>query len=150
MDVFQYVLLLEDVKGLKRNCQGKYSEILVFKGCLLTKLVDYDQTMVPFANRPHNYRIPMADCSECASLYCRDDQVLLLTIVQRDLLYGIQNLDGRLGVVDRLYLAESLKIGSIVHVTLSSSDLMKASIQYIGGVDGMNGRIFGLKLKVSI
>jgi len=150
MDVFQYALLLEDVIGFKRNHLGKHSEIFVFKGCLLQTLVNHDQMMVPFANCPHNYRIAMTDASECASLYCCDDQVQVLSTVQKDLLYGIQDLDGRLGVVDRLCWAESLKIGSMVHVTLSSSDLMKASVQYIGEVDGLHGRIFGLKLKVSI
>ena len=130
MNVFQYALLLEDVKGLKRNYLGKHAEILVFKGSLLQTLVNHDQMMMPFANPLRNYSILMADISECTSLYCRDDQVQVLSAVQKDLLYGIQDLAGRLGVVDRLHWAESLKIGSVVHVTLSSSNLLRATVQY--------------------
>ena len=147
MDVWQYSLLLENVKGHRRNTLGKFSETLVFKGSLLETLVDHDELMVPFTDPPHNYRT-LVDLSECATLYCHSDQVCQLTTVQKDLLLGVQELHSRLEIVDKLSWAESLEIGSSVFVTLPSDKQVMATVQYIGEVIGINGQIFGLKLKV--
>ncbi|XP_065915051.1 dual specificity protein kinase splB-like isoform X2 [Dysidea avara] len=146
MDVWQYSLLLENVKGHRRNTLGKFSETLVFKGSLLETLVDHDELMVPFTDPPHNYRT-LVDLSECATLYCHSDQVCQLTTVQKDLLLGVQELHSRLEIVDKLSWAESLEIGSSVFVTLPSDKQVMATVQYIGEVIGINGQIFGLKLK---
>jgi len=149
MNVSPYGLLLEDVMGHRRNTLGNYSKILVFKGSLLQTSVNHDELITSLTDPPHNYRT-LAEPAESAILFCHSDQICNLTTVQKDLLLGIQDLSDRLGVIDKLSWGESLKIGCSVHVTIPSHSLIKATVQFIGEVKGVNGRIFGLKLKVCI
>ena len=142
-------LLLEDVTGHKLKADGKYSDVLVFRGSLLQTLADHDQLILPSYDPPHNYRT-LADLSDYITLYCRDDQVKVLSTVQKNLLCGIQNLGSRLEVLDKLYWAETLEIGSLVNVTLPSNHIVKAAIQYIGEIYGIFGHLFGLKLQVCV
>jgi len=142
-------LLLEDVTGHKLKADGKYSDVLVFRGSLLQTLADHDQLILPSCDPPHNYRT-LVDLSDYITLYCRDDQVKVLSTVQKNLLCGIQNLGSRLEVLDKLYWAETLEIGSLVNVTLPSNQIVKAAIQYMGEIYGIFGHLFGLKLQVCV
>jgi len=149
MEPSLYCLLLEDAVGYKRDTDGNssvYTEVLISKGSLIQALVTHDRLMEPFVNPPHNYKT-MANAA--VTLYCNCNQVHQLTTVQKDLLCGVQDLSDRFKAVDKLSWVETLEIGSSVYVTLpSANSFQKATVQYIGEVNGEFGRRFGLKLMV--
>ena len=102
--------------------------------------------LMEFTDPPHNYKI-LTDPS--VTLYGNHGQVHQLTIVQKDLICGIQGLPDRLEAVSKLGWVESLEIGSVVYVSLPSTNSpQKATVQYIGDVNGKIGTRFGLKLTV--
>jgi len=149
MEPFLYCLLLEDATGYKRDTDGNssvYTEMLISKGSLIQALVSHDELMEPFTNPHHNYKT-LANAA--VTLYCNCNQVHQLTTVQKDLLCGVQDLSDRFKAVDKLSWVETLEIGSSVYVTLPlANSFQKATVQYIGEVNGEFGRKFGLKLMV--
>ena len=149
MEPSLYGLLLEDVMGNKRDTSAGttvFTEVLIFKGSLLQALITHNELMEPFTNPPHNYKTL---ANPAVTLYCERNQVNLLTFVQKDLLCGIQILPDRLEAIYKLNWVEKIEIGSSVYVFLPlASSPQKATVQYIGEVNGEIGRRFGLKLMV--
>ena len=144
MEDAPYGLLLEDVMGYKKDTSGQFhAELLISKGSFLQPFVAHDKPVADTTYSHHNNKI-LTDFS--ATLYCDPAQVHQLTNVQIDLLSGIQSLPDRLKEIHKLSWVESLKIGYSVCVSLPSAQ--KATVQYIGEVNGEIGRRFGLKLKV--
>ena len=145
MEKAHYGLLLEDVVGYTKDGLF-YTEVSISKGSLLQASVAHYTSVGGITYPQHNY-ILLADFS--VTLFCDSDLVHQLTTVQMDLLRGIQSLSDRLEEVQKLSWAESLKIGFSVCVSLpSATSPQKATIRYIGEVNGESGRRFGLKLKV--
>ena len=145
MEKAHYGLLLEDAVGLTKDGLF-YTEVSISKGSLLKALVAHDTSVAGTTYPHHNYML-LADFS--VTLFSDRDLVHQLTTIQMDLLRGIQSLSDRLEEVQKLSWAESLKIGFSVCVSLPSATCpQKATIQYIGEVNGESGRRFGLKLKV--
>ena len=148
MEPSLYGLLLEDVMGNRSDTSAGttvFAKVLIFKGSLLQALITHNELMEPFTSHPHNYKTLE---NPAVTLYCEPyNQVHQLTFAQKDLLCGIQILSDRLEAIYKLNWVEKIEIGSSVYVSLAGSP-QKATVQYIGEVNGKIGRRFGLKLMV--
>ena len=149
-----YGLLLEDVEGHKEqlsdtSCVQSFETVTIPKGSLLETLAPSD--VIGFKEI---YKF-LANYSVCSFstplvvLYASSEQVVKLTVKQRDMFLAVDVLTDRLEVLDKLSWMESLEEGSEVNTSIDTNPVpIKGVIRYIGELSGLNGKRFGVELMV--
>ena len=152
MEFPPYGILLNDVQGFKQG--PRYGQQLehttVQKGSLISITVSSDITALREAhNLTVNYQLDVHSFST-TYLYANFDDIFGLSSLQRDLMFGVKDLDDRLSMLSTLMWVESvLEIRSAVYVAISSIPTpVRGVVRYIGELPCEYGRNFGIELLV--
>ena len=158
-------ILLQDSRGVKVNTSiagtvkillggRKSSPCVVVRGELLVPIPPGDEiTPRKGGQTPHNYYLKR---ELAVSLYCKDDDVTLLSEYEFWLLEGIKSQTTRYEVFisanNVLHWGSRLKPGNMVYVALPTqhSQYAAAVIRYVGGLKTEPGIQFGVEITVSL
>ena len=145
-------VLVKDSHGYKEEIKDELTPVVVHQGSLLAYL---DSLVINRIKEKYdcivNYRLADACYDSEVFFFATDSSVLYITSRQRDLLLGIEGLERRVQVLDKLEWAESLTVGCEVCVTIGdTADPVKGIIRYIGELPGEEGRNFGVELLVRL
>ena len=153
---FSYILM-KDTHGEKANnkiisiLRSGPKQVQVLLGELLT-LISHREIQTRNDGKPaHNYRLKK---DPNVTLYCEDDDVAPLSRDNMELLEAIQKPWARFAVFSEDNKLEwggrKLKKGSLVYVKLHTGIWSFAVVQYVGIVETLKGRNFGVEIIVSL
>ena len=161
-------ILLQDSRGVKVNTSiagtvkillggRKSSPCVVVRGELLVPIPPGDEiTPRKGGQTPHNYYLKR---ELAVSLYCKDDDVALLSEYEFWLLEGIKSQTTRYDVFisasNMLDWGSRLKPGDVVYVAIPTQHAAPvhyaaAVIRYVGGLKTEPGIQFGVEITVSL
>ena len=151
MELPVHGLLLKDVQGFKLGPSNKQQleRTTVHKGSLVISAQPSDVATV---KKIHllivNYELDVQSFST-TYLFANSEVVFGISSLQRGFILGVNSLDNRLNLLDKLRWIESLQIGSEVCVTIpTSSAPVKGVVRYIGSLSCEYGTHFGIELLV--
>ena len=156
MDTLSYGLLLEETVGYKKldtSRSGRpsitYQKQKIAKGTLLvTSPHEESQNIASHLHHVHKYK-PMGEMG--VSLYCDANQVYRITREQRDMLFGVRNMESRLEELYKLGWVCKLDFGSSVYVTIPTIPTpVSGVIRHVGKICGQLGTVFGVELMVHV
>ena len=148
-----FAVLVKSTQGyIEIKDKSHLKHVLVHKGSLLIRL---DSLIINEAQgkhgRPVNYKVSDShdNLQSEAFLFAEEASISCITTTQRDFLLGIKQTHYRMEVLDRLQWVESLTVGSEVYVTIATIPTpVKGIVRYIGGLNGEEGRKFGIEMMV--
>ena len=145
-----YAVLLKSGHGYKEEMKDELTPVLVNKGSLLTYL---DSSVINRIKEQYdclvNYKLVDTCYHSEVFFFATESSVFYITSLQRDLLLGVEHMQDRTKVLERLQWVESLAVGSDVYVIIATIPApVRGIIRYIGELPGEDGRNFGVELMV--
>ena len=145
-----YAVLLKSGHGYKEEMTDELTPVVVSKGSLLTYL---DSLISNRIKQKYdclvNYKLVDTCYHSEVFFFATEPSVFYITSLQKDLLLGIEHMEDRTKVLDKLQWVESLTVGSEVCITIATVPTpVRGIIRYIGELHSEEGRNFKVELMV--
>ena len=147
-----YAVLLKYGHGYKEEMEDELTPVVVNEGSLLT----YLDSLISYRIKQKydclvNYKLVDTCYHSEVFLFATEPSVFYITSLQKDLLLGIEHMEDRTKVLDKLQWVESLTVGSEVYVTIATIPTpVRGIVRYIGGLPDEEGRNFEVELMVRL